>query len=84
AVLEIVLEDGDRFEVTGEHPLYRPALGGFRPAAELRPGAELQRATGQRVRVRAVAPADATARVYNLSVTGPRTYFAGGVLVHNY
>jgi hypothetical protein len=72
--------------VTGEHPFYDPERGRWVPASALAPGSAVvvRTATGTVPGViSAVDWRDATAEVYNLSVDGPETYFAEGVLVHN-
>jgi hypothetical protein len=69
-----------RLRVTGSHPIFEN--GEFRPASELssRPalfGIEGQLVESKRTHV------DEPSAVYDLTVSEPHTYFAGGVLVHN-
>lgn len=82
-VLKVILSSGDPLRVTAEHPLWLPRAGEFRLAGELRPGDRLLGADGVLVRVESVDP-DGEAEVWELSVDAPDTYFAGGVLAHNY
>lgn len=81
--LQLRLEDGRTLRVTGEHPLWLPRLGDFRPAGGLRVGDRLLGSEGAALRVDEVAPAG-DIEVWELSVAAPDTYFAGGVLAHNY
>ncbi len=82
-VLRLRLADGGELRVTGEHPLWLPRARRFRPAGALRPGDVLQGERGEELRVEDLARAGAT-EVWELSVAAPDTYFAGGVLAHNY
>ncbi|WP_283136453.1 polymorphic toxin-type HINT domain-containing protein [Rhizohabitans arisaemae] len=85
--------DGDRGDETGvviatdEHPFWVPALGGWRPAAELEPGHVLRTGSGTQVRVAAVAEWGAVQRVHNFTVGDLHTYYVAAgdtdVLVHN-
>lgn len=65
---------------TGIHPVF--ADGAWTRADEVRPGARLLRADGSVFEVMPVIE-ETHAVVYDLSVTAPHTFFAGGVLVHN-
>lgn len=66
--------------VTAEHPVW--ADGSWRRAGDIPAGAML---LGVDLGAIAAVPValDAPATVYDLTVTPPSTYFAGGVLVHN-
>lgn len=81
-VFKIRLEDGDELRLTGEHPLWLPRVGAFHVAGSLRAGDHLLGHEGER-RIESIAP-DGAAEVWELSVDGPDTYFAAGVLAHNY
>ncbi|MBK6574797.1 MAG: Hint domain-containing protein [Sandaracinaceae bacterium] len=73
---------------TSEHP-YFTERAGFVPALALSEGARLHGfdagpvAVGEETRVIAIAPLLWTADVWNLSISGPQTYFADDLLVHN-
>lgn len=73
---------------TAEHPYFMERAG-FVPALALSEGTRLRGfdagagTVGEEARVIAVAPLTVSADVWNLSVSGPRTYFADDVLVHN-
>ncbi len=76
---ERLIQLGDLL-VTGAHPIY---VGGrFEPAAQLAPGSEL---LTEALVKRPFSAIELTtpATVFELSVSEPHTYFAGGVLVHN-
>jgi hypothetical protein len=82
-VLQIRLGDGRELRVTGEHPLWLPRVGAFRLARELHVGDRLLGRDGAEVRIAEVSPAG-TSEVWELSVDAPDTYFADGILAHNY
>lgn len=82
-VVRIRLQNGEEMRVTGEHPLWSPRVGDFRPAGSLRIGDRLLGTGGIELNVDEVAQ-DGTSEVWELSVAAPDTYFAGGVLAHNY
>ncbi|WP_238014582.1 polymorphic toxin-type HINT domain-containing protein [Dactylosporangium sp. AC04546] len=85
--------DGDRgsqtaaVTATDNHPFWAPELGQWVVAGGLRPGLQLQTATGDPVRVVEIRSWTETATVYNLSVADIHTYYALAgdtpVLVHN-
>lgn len=77
------LEGGRVLRTTDEHPLFDPRARAFRQARTIVAGDHLLDAEGHEVEVLRVAPA-ASAPVYDLSVDGPHTFFAEGVLAHNY
>ena len=81
-VLKVTLENGDELRLTAEHPLYLPRAGTFRVAGELRPGDHLLARDGE-PRLTSITP-DGETEVWELSVDAPDTYFAAGVLAHNY
>ncbi|MFJ2649659.1 polymorphic toxin-type HINT domain-containing protein [Streptomyces sp. NPDC087420] len=72
---------------TDNHPFWVIGLRKWVEAADLKPGQWLRTSAGTRVQIDALQPWTQTARVHNLSVSGPRTYYvlAGEtpVLVHN-
>ncbi|WAS95978.1 Hint domain-containing protein [Nannocystis punicea] len=82
-VLQIRLADGRALRVTGEHPLWLPRVGAFRPAQDLHVGDRLLGRDGAALPIESIVP-DGTSEVWELSVDAPDTYFADGVLAHNY
>ncbi|MEE1834562.1 golvesin C-terminal-like domain-containing protein [Streptomyces sp. SP17KL33] len=72
---------------TDGHPFWRPDLGLWVDAGELRPGQWLSTGSGSWIRVTAVEERSARATVHNFTVDGLHTYFvlagATPVLVHN-
>ncbi len=66
--------------VTKEHPLW--ADGAWRLAGDVAPGAELLGVDLQPLGAEPVV-LDMPATVFDIGVSSPHTYFAGGVLVHN-
>jgi hypothetical protein len=90
AVDEITITDGTvrgTVVATDEHPFWYPAGRRWIDAGDLRAGDQLGSADGRREAVVATGHSRRHLVTYNLSVSGPRTYFvvAGGatVLVHN-
>ncbi|MBN8613975.1 MAG: Hint domain-containing protein [Deltaproteobacteria bacterium] len=83
AIRAITLESGRVLEVTDEHPLFDPITRAFRAAHTFVVGDRLLEIGGH-----AIAIVDVTSHgaepVYDLSVGAPHTFFAAGVLVHNY
>lgn len=82
------LRVGDRViaGVTEEHPFYDAERGQWVPARELAAGAPLVLCVNGQTRpvpLAAIEWRDEDIEVFNLSVGGPETYFAEGVLVHN-
>jgi hypothetical protein len=69
-----------RLRVTGTHPIF--VDGEFRPASELGSAVSLTGLNGQLVETTRTF-VNEPAVVYDLTVSEPHTYFAGGVLVHN-
>ncbi|MDC0670521.1 polymorphic toxin-type HINT domain-containing protein [Nannocystis sp. ncelm1] len=82
-VLQLRLADGRALRVTGEHPLWLPRAGAFRPARDLHVGDRLLGRDGAELRIDSIVP-DGTSEVWDLSVDAPDTYFADGILAHNY
>lgn len=82
-VLQLRLGDGRELRVTGEHPLWLPRAGAFRLARDLHVGDRLLGRDGAEVQIAEVSPAGAS-EVWELSVDAPDTYFAAGILAHNY
>ncbi|HXM56152.1 MAG TPA: polymorphic toxin-type HINT domain-containing protein, partial [Candidatus Dormibacteraeota bacterium] len=72
---------------TDGHPFWLPDQHRWADARELRPGDELETASGTYVQVGAVRTWQQSLRVFNLGVGGIHTFFvaagAGDVLVHN-
>jgi hypothetical protein len=77
------LEGGRVLRTTDEHPLFDPRVRAFRQARTIVAGDHLLDAEGHEVEVLRVGPA-VGAPVYDLSVEAPHTFFAEGVLAHNY
>jgi hypothetical protein len=86
ALLRIVLDDGTALESTPEHVFLVGAEHLPRTAGDLRAGDVLSVRDDGALLERRVASVAAAgeADVYELRVTAPDTYFANGVLVHNY
>ena len=71
----------DLIEVTPEHPFY--VNGIWVTAEELNIGDELTTLTEEQLSVTSKEYVEEETDVYNLTVDGPHTYYAHGVLVHN-
>ncbi len=70
---------------TEDHPI-RVGKDRFRPAGDLRPGEQITRWNEGRLAADTVRRIDSGLKeglVFNLEVTGPHTFIAGGVVVHN-
>ncbi len=70
---------------TEDHPI-RVGKDRFRPAGDLHPGEQITRWNEGRLaaeRVRGIDYGLKEGLVFNLEVTGPHTFIAGGVVVHN-
>nr|WP_276603334.1 Hint domain-containing protein [Nannocystis pusilla] len=81
-VLQLRLADGRALRITGEHPLWLPRVGVFRPARDLQVGDRLLGRDGAALPIESIVP-DGTSEVWELSVDAPDTYFADGFLAHN-
>ncbi|MGB1016416.1 MAG: Hint domain-containing protein, partial [Nannocystaceae bacterium] len=81
--LQLRLTDGEVLRVTGEHPLWSPRQQEFVLASKFQAGDWLLGRNGREIRIEEVAAGETT-EVWDLSVDGPDTYFANGVLAHNY
>jgi len=84
AELIVLRLDGDNIETTAEHPFWIKDTGWVK-AKDLWVGAELRSVQGEGVCVRGICREGRQTAVYNLSVSGPHTYFVSreSVLVHN-
>jgi len=82
--LAVVVIGGQRLIATDEHPVFT-AERGWVAASELRRGEHVIDADGEAIVVEAVLDLERTTWVYNLTVEGLHTYYAGAdpVLVHN-
>jgi hypothetical protein len=82
--LAVVWAGGQRLIATDEHPFYTVERG-WVAAADLRRGEHLRDAEGKEMAVDAVLDLQRVTWVYNLTVEGLHTYYAGAdpVLVHN-
>lgn len=72
---------GGTLRVTANHPLF--ANGVWKPAGTVRPDDEFVTSDGKKVRAGEPKRVQEPIDVYDLSVDGPHTFFAGGYLVHN-
>jgi len=80
AVSDYMILNGE-LEVTAEHRLF---VGGeWKIAGEVEPGDVLTREDGRPVAVYSIERIQRQTDVYNLEIESKRTYFAGGVYVHN-
>lgn len=70
----------DALRVTGTHPFF--VDGQWVEAANLKVGDMLLGPSG-RVEIASIEKKDGVVRAYNITVDGPHTFLAGGVLVHN-
>ena len=75
------LEINGKLRVTETHPLY--SAGNWIDAGDLRIGDELTTLSGEVVAVVSIERFYKGVRVYNISVEGHQTFFAGGIFVHN-
>ncbi|MGE3454397.1 MAG: Hint domain-containing protein [Kofleriaceae bacterium] len=83
-IIELQLDTGTVLRVTAEHPLFDPRAGRFRNAGEFAVGDALIGEAGRQIIIRDRVERGEYARVYDLSVTSPDTFLAGGILAHNY
>jgi hypothetical protein len=83
AVLTFTLSSGTALRVTPEHPLFDSVGRIFRQAETFVVGDRLRGIDGSDVTVMEIGVGDRTP-VFDLSVAGPHTYFAGGIVAHNY
>ncbi|HEX8051734.1 MAG TPA: LamG-like jellyroll fold domain-containing protein [Thermoleophilaceae bacterium] len=83
--LTVITVGGRRITATDHHPVFVLQKGRWVDAADLEVGDLLLGADGEPVPVSAVRDVDADVPVYNLTVNGIHTYYAGDrpVLVHN-
>lgn len=85
--VEARTRDRGALTATDNHPFWIPALRQWVDAGDLKPGQWLRTPAGTLVQITAVQRWTQTARVHNVSVTGPHTYYvlagATPVLVHN-
>lgn len=72
---------GGTLRVTANHPVF--ANGAWKDAGAVRPGDELVASDGSRVRAGEPKLVRGPVDVFDLTVDGPHTFFAGGFLVHN-
>jgi len=81
----LTLADGSQIETTGSHPWWNTTTRTYTRADHLVPGNQLLTADGATLTVTGISGTQGTQPVYNLSITGPHTYYAGNtqLLVHN-
>jgi len=72
---------GSTLRVSAEHPLF--ANGAWQAAAAVKADDQLLTADAREVRAGAVQVVDQAIDVFDLTVSGPHTFYAGGFLVHN-
>jgi hypothetical protein len=91
-VLELQLSDGTMLRLTMNHPLRSLSRAAWIPAGELRVGETLAGAAGKKLKALTIisisqmsetAP-DSELPVYELTVEPTHSYFANGVVAHNY
>ena len=82
-ILALTLSTGVVLRVTAEHPLFDTRTESFREAGTFAVGDALRGADGADVFVLDTR-ASGSAQVYDLSVTEPHTFVAGGIVAHNY
>lgn len=83
----IELADGRRIDTTANHPFFEADRRRWLAAARWRSGQRMLTLAGGRTRkiaVRRIVRRVAVEAVYSLQLDGPQTYFAAGLLVHNY
>jgi hypothetical protein len=85
-LLELVLDDGTRLEATPEHELMAGEARERTAVRALEAGDVLTVRTDDGVEYRTIVAVEPSRRaeVYELRVSAPDTYFANGVLSHNY
>ena len=84
---EITFADGRRLRVTRNHPFYVDGLDRWTRADGLVPGQRvliIDDKTTRPLPIRSIAFGLPPVEVYNVKVRDTGTYFANGVLVHNY
>lgn len=67
--------------LAAEHPVWSD--GAWRPAGALRPGDPVLGSDGLARILREAAPCDGPAQAWEIAVSGPHCFLAGGMLVHN-
>lgn len=83
-ILALTLSNGQTMRVTAEHPLLDAQTNAFRTAGSFHTGDVMRGVAGEVVHVVRVIETQEHAAVFDLSVEGPHTYFANGVVAHNY
>ena len=83
-ILALMLSNGQTMHVTAEHPLFDATTHAFRTAGSFHAGDALRGLEGEVIRIVRVLETDERAPVFDLAVEGPHTYFANGVVAHNY
>ena len=84
AILTFILSNGAALRVTPEHPLFDSADRRFRRAETFVAGDRLRGIDGSDVAVIERGDSGDRTQVFDLSVAGPHTYFAAGIVAHNY
>lgn len=83
-ILALTLSNGQTMHVTAEHPLLDANTNAFRTAGSFVAGDALRGLEGEVIHIVQMIDTGERAPVFDLSVEGPHTYFANGVVAHNY
>ena len=84
-IVTLTLADGSQVETTATHPWWNATTRTYTRTDHLVPGDQLLTADGTTLTVASMSGPQGTQPVYNLTITGPHTYYAGNtqLLVHN-
>jgi len=84
-VWDVVLSDGTVVESTADHPWWDASTRAWTRTDHLSAGDRLATSSGGTVAIAMVRDTGRVAETFNLTVSGPHTYYVGGdtLLVHN-
>ncbi len=82
-VVTLVLDDGERLEVTPEHPIWCRSQGAWLSAGDLAPGDAVGNLSGETKTVKQVTCDTSGTLVFNFEVAPTHSYYANGIWVHN-
>ena len=84
-IVTLTLADGSQVETTATHPWWNTTTRTYTRTDHLTPGDQLLTADDTTLTVTGITGPQGTQPVYNLSITGPHTYYAGNtqLLAHN-